>query len=305
VRQLAELIARSGADVAHTHGYLANVVADRAARARRTPVVTTVHGAPEPFHGLRALRMQFNLYLDRRAMRRPRRRVIAVADFVAEELARRGVPRERIAVVRNGLPPLAPDPSLRHENRLALELPPDAVAFSFVGRLEPVKDPLAFVEFARLVHDYNNNTAFVVAGDGPLLEPMRERVLAEGLLPHFRFLGFVNDLNAVFSASDVYVLSSRHEGVPLAALEAMRAGVPTIAPAVGGLPEVLGGLDGLLAPDRDPRQLAALAIRLLNDKTRLAKASAEARARFLERFTAEEMVERVVRVYHEAVAELS
>jgi glycosyltransferase involved in cell wall biosynthesis len=303
VRQARALAADSGADVVHTHGYLANVLMAAALRKSPAALVTTVHGSREPFTGLAGLKMSFNLFLDRQAMRGRRRRVVAVGATLLEELAQRGVPREKLRLVYNGVPPVPVDFHLRAAGRRLLELAPDAPAFAFVGRLEPVKDPLAFVEFARLVHDVARDATFLVAGEGPLLEPMREHVLQLGLSPHFRFLGFLDDLDPLYAAADAVVMTSRHEGIPLIALEAMRAGRPVLAPAVGGLPEILGGLDGLLAPSRDVRQLAALAVRLMRDPALLAKAGAAALARFQEKFTAVEMVERLVAVYREAMAE--
>ena len=305
IRRVAQLVAETGTGIVHTHGYLANVIAARALAGGRVPLVTTVHGAPEPFGGWAGLKMKINLALDRRAMKQACRRVIVVATYLAETLARQGVPAEKIKVIYNGLPPWSVESSLRYQSRGQLDLAPDALAVAFVGRLEPVKDPLAFVEFAHLLHDYHPNTTFLVAGDGPLQEAMCRRVQELGLLPHVRFLGFVDDMDSLMAAADLLVLTSRHEGIPFAALEAMRAGVPVVAPAVGGLPELLGGLDGLLSPAHDVRQLAALAVRLLGDRQRLAQAGKEVTARFDERFTAGGMVDKLLGVYREILAEVS
>jgi glycosyltransferase involved in cell wall biosynthesis len=305
LRQARRLVADIGADVVHTHGYLANVMMAAALEDHTPALVTTVHGAREPFGGLAGLKMSLNLYLDRRAMRRRCRRVIIVASALADDLVRHGVSRDCLRLIYNGLPPARSDPRLRIESRTALELAPDAPAFAFVGRIEPVKDPLAFVEFARLVHDVMPNAVFLIAGEGPLLEAMRERVLQTGLLPRFRFLGFLDDLDPFFAATDALVLTSRHEGVPLTVLEAMRAGRPVIAPTVGGLPEVLGGIDGLLAPTRAVRQLAALATRLLRHPVQFQQSGAAVRARFEDRFTAAEMTQRLLAVYREALEESS
>jgi glycosyltransferase involved in cell wall biosynthesis len=303
IARTERLVQDVGAELVHTHGYLANVVCTRALKDSRIPVVTTVHGAREPFGFFRGLRMRLNLRLDRTAMRKRCRRVIAVASYLADELAARGVPRDKLRVIYNGLPPMAPDLWRRHESRAALQLPPDMTAISFVGRLEEVKNPLAFVDFARLVHDYRKNTAFLVAGDGPLLNAMHQKVLAAGLSPHFRFLGFVEDLDPLMAASDVLVMTSRREGIPLVALEAMRAGVCVVAPAVGGLPEIFDGIEGVLAPSGDTRQLAALAILLLKDNPRRVKTAEAVARRFHERFTAERMIAQLMAVYREAVSE--
>lgn len=303
IRQLAELVGRSRPDLIHTHGYLANIVAARALAARRTPLVTTVHGAPEPFRGFAGVKMRVNLWLDHRTMRRHCHRVIAVAGRLAEGLAAAGVPREKIAVVHNGLPDLGPPVLNRAAARAGYDLPEGAPTVAFVGRLEPVKEPAAFVEFAAAVRREVPDAAFLIAGDGPLFAAMRTEVVRHDLEGAFHFLGFVDDLAPVYLATDLLALTSRHEGIPNVALEAMRAGKPVVAPAVGGLPELLEGLEGVLAPPADPAALARLAVPLLTDAARREAAGAAARDRFLARFTAAHMVAELLQVYRDVLGE--
>jgi glycosyltransferase involved in cell wall biosynthesis len=297
IAQLRAIIAKSGADFVHAHGYLADIIAGWACGKSRTPLMTTVHGAPEKFRGLAALKMRLNLRLDRRAIRRRSAHVIAVADFLKDQLVRRRIAADKITVVPNGVFDRPPDLQRRHADRMALELPPDAPTVGFAARLEPVKDPLAFIEFARLVHAQLPNARFLVAGEGALRQPMYDRALALNLLPAFRFLGHLHDLDAFFSAADVFVLTSRSEGVPQVALEAMRAKRPVLAPAVGGLPEVLAGLGELTAPPRDLTKLAELAVKLLRDPARLAAVGEAARARFLAAYTADRMARETKLIY--------
>jgi glycosyltransferase involved in cell wall biosynthesis len=216
---------------------------------------------------------------------------------------RRHVAADKIVVVPNGVFDWPPDLDQRHINRMELELPPDAPAVAFAAWLEQVKNPLAFVEFARGVHAQIPGARFLVAGDGPLREAMHERVLALNLLPAFRFLGFLPDLDAFFSAADLFVLTSVSEGVPLVALEAMRAERPVIAPAVGGLPEILAGLGELTAPPGDLAGLTELAVNLLRDPARLTSIGKSARARFLAAYTAERMARETKQVYDAVHAE--
>ena len=303
IGNLRDIAAQVRVDVVHAHGYLANIVAGWALRGTKVPLVTTVHGAAEQFHGLANLKMLLNLRLDRWTMRRRSARVIAVAGFLKDQLARRRVAAEKIVVVPNGVFDRPPDLNQRHVNRQELELPPDAPAVAFAARLEQVKNPLAFVEFARGVHAQMPRARFLVAGEGPLREAMHERVLALNLLPAFRFLGFLPNLDAFFSAADLFVLTSVSEGVPLVALEAMRAERAVIAPAVGGLPEILAGLGELTAPAGDLTRLTELAVNLLRDPARLASIGKSARARFLASYTAERMARETKKVYDAVHAE--
>ncbi len=297
IDNLRTIVKEQRIDLVHAHGYLANIVAGWACGRKKTPLVATVHGAAERFTGLAEIKMRLNLRLDRRMMRKRARAVITVAGFLKNELVQRGVPAEKITLVPNGVFDRPPDNQLRATNRAVLDLPPDAPAIAFAARLEPVKDPLAFVEFAQLVRRDLPRARFLVAGDGPLREAMHERVLALNLLPSFRFLGYLPDLDSFFNAADMLVLTSRSEGVPLVVLEAMRAQKPVLAPAVGGLPETLAGLGEATAPPGDVPRLAELAVRLLREPARLAAAGETARARFLAEFTAAHMAERTRQVY--------
>jgi len=303
IKQLAAVVESTGSNVVHAHGYLANVVAARACRKKQVPLVTTVHGLPEPFRGLANWKMRFNLWLDRRAMRRTCAKVIAVASFIGEGIIERGMPAEKVVVVHNGIVDLVPDPALRVPNRRTLDLLPDSPAIAFAGRLEPVKDPLLFVEFARLVLQRLPSARFLVVGDGPLSEAMNNRVIELGLRPAFRFLGFVENLEPVYAACDLLALTSQSEGLPNVALEAMRAARPVIAPAIGGLPELLGDLSGMLATERSAQALADLAVALLRDRQQAVEAGKNARECFLTGFTAEHMMRAMDDVYRSVTAE--
>ncbi|HPQ68791.1 MAG TPA: glycosyltransferase family 4 protein [bacterium] len=303
IRELASIQREARIEVVHTHGYLANVVAAKACAETGVPLVTTVHGAPEAFTGLAGLKMRLNLRLDRRAMRKQAARVITVASFLKDLLVAHHVPGEKIEVVANGIPDRAPDARERFDNRTRLELPPDAPTVAFIGRLEPVKDPLAFVELAKHIVAQRPQARFVVAGDGPLMGEMRERVLAEHLLPAFRFLGFVENVEPLLAACDLVAVTSRSEGVPFVILEALRAGRPVVAPPVGGLPEMLGGLPGMLAEDRSVEALAAKVLAMLDDAPQRHALGEMARQRFLARFTARQMAERTLALYRTAIEE--
>lgn len=301
IDDMVTIIERSGAQVVHTHGYLANVVAALAGKRRSTPLVTTVHGAPERYTGFAGLKMRRNIWLDRRAMRRRCDRVITVASFLRDQLIKHRVAAEKIIVVPNGIADREPDPSQRYDNRRELELPPDAPAIAFAGRLENVKNPLAFVNFAQMLQEQLPQARFLVAGDGPLAERMRKRVLALDLFPDFRFLGHLPDIEPMLAASDLLVMTSRSEGVPLAALEAMRAARPVVALGVGGIPETLAPFPQAVAPPGDVKKLAELAAALLQNREALNNLGRGMRQHFLANYRADSMARATIAVYRQVV----
>lgn len=305
IRRLRTIIADTGVNLVHSHGYLANVLTSSALAGSTIPAVTTIHGAVEPFSGLAGMKMSFNMYLDRRAMRRRCRRVIVVADFLEEMLRKKGIAAEKLTVIPNGLDSTNYRPGDRTAGRAALQLPAQVPIVAFVGRLEEVKDPLAFVEFAATLCAAHPDAVFAVAGDGPLYHRMREKTQEQNLERNFRFLGFLDDLHHLYAAADLLVLTSRHEGVPMVVLEAMQAGLPVVAPAVGGLPDLLGGIEGLLAAPANPRESAALAGGLLRDRAKWDTASVHLRDLFREKYSAEVMLDRLLAVYREVATEAS
>jgi glycosyltransferase involved in cell wall biosynthesis len=210
----------------HTHGYKAGILGRAAARLRRLPVVSTFHSG-EPGTG----RLRAYFLLDRLTARLAPR--IAVSAAIAASLPA----------------PAAIVPSF-------VDLPPETVLgvgardmIGFVGRMSPEKGPDLFGVLAEQLADL----PFAAYGDGPL-RPALEARYGERI----RFHGRVAPMAPHWPALALLVMPSRHEGLPLAALEAMAHGVPVAAFAVGGLPTLIAsGVDGLLSAPGDVAALAA------------------------------------------------
>jgi glycosyltransferase involved in cell wall biosynthesis len=205
--------------------------------------------------------------------------VAATSGPLADAL-RAAAPGTPVHVIPNGIPvgPL-PTPAERSAAREALGLPAGVPVVAFVGRLSPEKAPEVLLRAVR-----GTAIRVLVAGDGPL----RESLEAEADPEQVRFLGFLPDVGTVLAAADVLALPSRTEGLPMAVLEAMAAGLPVVASAVGSLPEVLGGGAGLLVPAGDVPALR-LALEQLSAPDVRAALAAEARRRVESRYAAATM----------------
>lgn len=159
------------------------------------------------------------------------------------------------------------------------------VVLLHVGRFAPQKNHLLLIEaFALAVKEYPTMQLWLV-GDGPL-QPAVERLVKEkGLEEKVLFLGIRDDVPKLLADSDVFILPSDWEGVPLTVLEAMAAGKPVIATAVGGVPELVeDGATGVLVPPRDPEALAQGILRLVKDPDLRRRMGKAARERALEHF---------------------
>ena len=141
----------------------------------------------------------------------------------------------------------------------------------------------------------------VLVGDGPELEPARQRLQALGLDGDVEYAGERLDIVDVLSQADVFLLPSATESFGLAALEAMACEVPVVATRVGGLPEVIDdGVTGFLHPVDDIDGMAGSIVRLVGDAALHARICAAGRQAALERFSAE----RIVPMYEAAYAAL-
>lgn len=208
--------------------------------------------------------------------------IVALSPGQRRDLVRRFrvAPRGRVHVVPLGidLGPFA-DARVRYRGELRRELgiPPGAPLFGTVGRLVPVKALDRLLRAMEAVVAARPDAWLVIAGDGPD-RPRLEALAREAAVSHrVRFLGARRDLPRVYADLDLFLLSSRNEGTPLALIEALAAGVACVATAVGGVPDVIGvGPDapGLLVPSDDPRALAARALALLEDPVERARRAA-------------------------------
>src|SRR4029077_4431307 len=185
----------------------------------------------------------------------------------------------------------------REDARNRLSLPLDVTVVAFVGRLTGVKRRDRFVDAAIRLTVARPSCHFLVAGEGELLEALRAR--ARPLGNRIRFLGWCADVEQVYAASDVVMLTSDNEGMPVSLIEAAAVGIPAVTTRVGSAPEgVLDGVTGLVtAPDA--QDLADAAGRLLDDDQLRQRLGDAARLRASERFGAARLVDDIASLYEQ------
>jgi glycosyltransferase involved in cell wall biosynthesis len=261
VLRLASLLRRERVDVLHAHQYTPFFYAVAARLlCRRPPVLFQEHGRHQPDYPRRK-RMAFN-----RTFLEKRDRVVAVGQAVRRALiANEGLPPERVAVIYNGVN-LAPFLNGRPDRpavRKELGVGPDDLVVIQVARLDYLKDHATAVRTLAAVRRSRPDARLVLVGDGPERGPVEGLVAQLGLGAHVIFLGMRADVPRLLAAADLFLLTSVSEGIPLTVIEAMAAGLPVVATAVGGLGEVIEhGRSGFLAPARDADTLAGPVVRL-------------------------------------------
>jgi glycosyltransferase involved in cell wall biosynthesis len=212
-----------------------------------------------------------------------------------------GMPEDEIHVVLNGLRRQdLPEPTAaaRRAARQAFALPERARVVAGAFRLDAEKQPELFLEVVRRAAASVDELRVLVAGTGPLEGRMREVIKRDGMEARVRLLGPRTDVESVFLASDVFLLTSTLEGCPNAALEAQYLGLPVVATAGGGTTDaVVHGRTGYLAGIHDAAALAGHLTRLLTDDDLRRRLGGQAHAFVVEAFDLDRMIDLTALVY--------
>ncbi|MDP9219613.1 MAG: glycosyltransferase, partial [Actinomycetota bacterium] len=278
LRHLAALISGGRFDVVHTHCAKAGTLGRLAAHRAHVPrIVHTYHGFP--FHEFQSsLRRATYVEIERR-LGRFTDVALCVGTGVAVEAIRRGlVAPERVRTIGVTVDGNAATrtPESRRRARRALGVPENALVVGAVGRLAYQKAPQDFVDALRRIA--RPDVVGVWVGDGELADEVRQAVRLAAPRTQVILAGERPDVTDLLPAFDVFALPSRYEGLPVAIVEAMVAGVPVVATAVNAVSDVVvPGVTGLLVPPARPDLLATAVTYLLDHQDEAAAMATAAR----------------------------
>ncbi len=309
ILRLARLIRRERPDILHTHtakaGAVGRIAALLSGNARPAIIVHTFHG--------HVLRGYFNpvttlgFRLLERWLARFTTALIAVSPEVRDDLVSLGVaPKEKFAVVRLGLQlaeRLGAADDARAETRRVLGVPDEAVLVGWVGRMTAVKQTDDVVRALNGLVARDIDAYLCLVGDGPDRDHLERYAHELGVVRRCLFVGYQDAVGRFYEAIDALVLPSQNEGTPVSVIESLAARKPAVATRVGGIPDVIrAGVDGFLVDVGDADALAnGLAILAL-DPERRAKMGADGRARVLQRYAVERLVNDVDLLYRSLLA---
>lgn len=189
---------------------------------------------------------------------------VGITDYFRDRL---GVPAERLHAIPNGVPPVTADARARQQLRASLAIDDATFVCIYVGRLEAVKDlPTLLRAAAALPAPVRRSMRVVIVGDGSERAALETLHLSLGLAESVRFLGARSDVQAVLNMADAFVMTSLTEGLPMALIEAMAAGLPCVATAVGGIPAVLADGAGITVPPANPSAVAEALTQLADNE---------------------------------------
>ena len=307
--QLFRLLRRVRPAVVHTHMAKAGAVGRLAALAynrtvphmQRARLVHTYHGhVLEGYFSPAKTRAFIGI---ERLLARATDRIIAISPHVRDSLLHEfrvgHADQYRLVPLGFDLAPLAAvDDAARRAARVALNIPADAHVISTVGRLTAIKEHARFLEAAAIVAAGDPAALMLIVGDGELRAELEWTAKALGVAERTRFLGWRRDLATIYGASDVFLLTSRNEGTPVALIESLAAGVPGVSTDVGGVRDVIDSdRIGRLAPLGDARALADGVEYFLSNPARRRAAGEQGRASVLARYGLDRLLNDIDALY--------
>jgi glycosyltransferase involved in cell wall biosynthesis len=303
VPQVAALIRRHQIDVVHTHLPYATTTGILAGVITRRPVIATMHSIRDARRTLGGLKQRIQV----ETLRRGARVIIACAPEVgADALERLHLPPQKLVVVANGIDTHALqsiDPRQAQACRRDLLGTHEGPLVVTVGNLVPAKGHEQLVEATPyLLKHFPDARVAIVGRPGHNETIVRGRIASLGLEQRVLLAGQRSDIPAVLSAADLFVLPSLWEGLPLALLEAMAAGTPVVASAVGGIAGVVeDGETGRLVPPADAVALAQAMVEMLSRPEMVRRLARQAQEHVQATYSAENWACRLQSIYDSVV----
>lgn len=294
-RRIADLARRFEANILHAHTSHAHAIALRAARRLRGQVsLVSTRRVDFPVGGPGLLK-----YFSRRKYQAPDQHYIAISEGVRQVLVAGGVHPDRIDVVHSGVPPIEPDKEWsRRKVRDALSIATNEIAIVNIGALTDHKGQRYLVEAAPKIFETLPMARIHILGEGKLRPALENQIRQAGLADKIILHGWIDDARLKLQGFDLFVLSSHLEGLGTVVLDAMLAGLPVVATATGGVPDVvIDGRTGRLVQPRDGHALADAIIDALHNPARTHTFIKAAQQHVQAHFSARSMAEGTLQVY--------
>jgi glycosyltransferase involved in cell wall biosynthesis len=295
IRKLLQIIKEYSIDIVHGHDYKSDVIG----RVLRifTPVklISTVHG----WVGNNSKERFYN-YVDRKVLKKYDK-VIAVNKPIMDLLVQKKVNPRKVELIHNAIlvEDYAPQSEVK-DLRSELKIPDSAPVLGFVGRISEEKDlPLLFMAVKKSLPDFTD-LKVLISGDGPLIDKLKDYCNKIGIGEQVFFLGQVQDIKRVYLTMDVFILTSKTEGIPNVILEAMAMRVPVISTNVGGVGEIIRhNTDGVLIQAGDIAGLCHYFSKMLKENDYRNNVVNEAYKRVSENFGFSARLKRIEEIYKE------
>lgn len=298
--QLKRMIREGGYDLIHCHGARGNMMGALLRRATGLPVVSTVHSDYRlDYLGRPLSRITYGT-VNTLALRRLDYR-IGVSDAMTDLLISRGFDPDRLFTIYNGLDFTPRVPALdraAYWKSVGLEADEASVVVGIAARLNPVKDIATLIRGFALAHETCPELRLLIAGDGEQMDMLKKLAADLGVSSAVCFAGWITDTDSFYGALDVNTLTSLSETFPYALTEGARAGLPTVASRVGGVPYLIDhGVNGFLFPPGDAEALSRHLVTLARDKALRAHMGRRLYEKGRSQFSLESTLDRQLEIY--------
>lgn len=298
--KLYRLFRREKPDIVHTHTAKAGFVARLAAWLAAVPIIVhTFHG--HVFHSyFGPLKTRLFIFIEQ-VLAHLTDRIITISQLQRQEILEYGIASsDKILIISLGfdLEPFLTNDCWRGQLRAEFGFAERIKLVGIVARLTGVKNHELFLEAAALVHKRCESVQFLIVGDGELRTDLEQQAERLGLNGVVSFLGWRQDLPAIYADLDLVVLTSRNEGTPVTLIEAQASGCPVVATKVGGVPDIiLDGETGYLVPPNDAHALAETMLQALSDDSQ--KLGQAGRQLVKEKFSVSRLVHDIETLYND------
>lgn len=296
--QIRKLIRDFDPHIVHTHTAKAGVLGRIASLSTLKPQIRihTFHG--HLLHGYFGSFKTRLVILVERILGKLTHQLVAVGKKVQDDLLSAGIgSSDRFTVIGPGLQLKSlPD---RLDAQCKLGIQGNQFTISWVGRLVPIKAPHRILEIARICAIFELDVRFLVVGDGPLRSELQNLALKESL--PVDFLGWQGEIESVLSVTDLMLLTSLNEGMPVSLIEAQMAGIPVISSNVGSVSEVINNEESGYCLDYSPIEFAKVIQRVVTDATLYDKLSEKAKSNGLSNFSLKRLIGDYSRLYTQAI----
>ena len=226
--------------------------------------------------------------------------IIAISDNIKKVLISDGIPGNKIVTIHSGV-------DLQKHHQVAVptnfrsnwQIPADAIIVGTIAAFVGHKDYPTLLKSAALVLKKKQNVRFMAVGEGVLLPEMKKMAQQLGISERFVFCGFQKEVGVFLKSFDIFVISSRKEGLGTSVIDALAIGLPIIGTRTGGIPEMVeDGVNGLLVDPQNPDLLAEAILTLIDDRSLRDEMSSRAKDS-AKQFSIEQTVEKNIALYRE------
>lgn len=298
--RLYQLLRREQPDIIHADLTTSIILGGIIGQLLSIPVVSTLHNTR-----LKS-RNPARLWLHERAIRQWSQRVIAVGHEVAD-IHRPYLADNQLVVILNAVPEMPTRNSYDPETLATLrrEILGDhhGPVLINVARLAKAKGHFDLVEAFYIARQQCPDLKLLIVGDGVLRETIAARIAELELTEHIHLLGFRRNIPQLLAISDLFVMASHWEGLPVSVLEAMASGVPIVATAVGDLPHVVVESTGIIVPPHQPEKLADAILTIVKNPEQRARYGQQSRQHINAHYSAATWVDKHLALYQDAIRE--